>query len=158
MRNVLRALSARFVSYHDTLVQRGNSVDASMFYAIAVGALVLAVYWMWGMRKMVRMNKDNRCRSFQDGLLSSSEQTREPNASDDRGPAQGARPSTSNIPAPGRARNETTPSNGRTGISLEISAPADQIDTTTHVYRSASTDDLKGRAIVHADLRSRSYS
>ena len=55
---------------------------------------------MWGMRKMVRMNKDNRCRSFQDGLLSSSEQTQEPNASDDRGPAQDARPSTSNILAP----------------------------------------------------------
>lgn len=29
-----------------------------MFYAIALGCFVLAVYWLWGMRKMVRMNND----------------------------------------------------------------------------------------------------
>jgi hypothetical protein len=29
-----------------------------MLYAIAIGVVVLAVYWLWGMRKMVRMNKD----------------------------------------------------------------------------------------------------
>lgn len=29
-----------------------------MFYVIAVGVALLAVYWLWGMRKMVRMNKD----------------------------------------------------------------------------------------------------
>jgi RNA polymerase-interacting CarD/CdnL/TRCF family regulator len=29
-----------------------------MFYAIAIGVVVLAAYWLWGMGKMVRMNKD----------------------------------------------------------------------------------------------------
>jgi CarD family transcriptional regulator len=31
---------------------------ATMFYAIAIGVVVLAAYWLWGMGKMVRMNKD----------------------------------------------------------------------------------------------------
>jgi len=29
-----------------------------MLYALAIGVVVLAVYWLWGMRKMVRMNTD----------------------------------------------------------------------------------------------------
>jgi RNA polymerase-interacting CarD/CdnL/TRCF family regulator len=30
-----------------------------MFYAIAIVVLILAAYWIWGMRKMVRMNYDS---------------------------------------------------------------------------------------------------
>ena len=29
-----------------------------MFYAIAIAVLMLAAYWIWGMRKMARMNND----------------------------------------------------------------------------------------------------